>query len=67
VELPPPGSVNFAAVLEVVEGTDPIFAARELLELGARGPLYTIEPVRSGRGTALLRPVLADVRVSQPQ
>jgi hypothetical protein len=67
VELPPPGSVNFAAVLEVVEGTDPIFAARELLELGARGPLYTIEPVRSGRGTALLRAVLADVRVSQPQ
>lgn len=67
IELPEQTSVPFSVVLEQVSGAGSIYAARELLELGARGPLYTIEPVRSGRGTALLRPVVADVTASLPR
>jgi hypothetical protein len=65
VDLPPQTSAAFSVVLELVQGAGPVYAARELLELGARGPLYTIEPVVSGRGLAVLRPVVADLRVSQ--
>lgn len=65
IELPAATTAPFAAVLEVVDGAGPVYAARELLELGGRGPLYSIEPVRSGRGTALLRPVRADLSVTQ--
>lgn len=67
VDLPPQQDTPYSVVLEQVSGSGPIYAARELLELGARGPLYTIEPVRSGRGTALLRPVVADVTAGLPR
>lgn len=67
VDLPPQTTAAYSVVLEQIAGSGRIYAARELLELGARGPLYTIEPVRSGRGTALLRPVVADVRAGLPR
>jgi hypothetical protein len=57
----PPGQSEFTAVVEVQAGSDPLFAARAMIDQPAGGYAITEQVLASARLTAAVPPVAADL------